>query len=84
MQRDSKETLIRLDHDMKYAEIWTERPEIIRRCTKFGYQETGRQAKGVWLRLPIQAIRIRKWPVSRGSQPKGRLFQRRVDVQPPA
>lgn len=80
MQRDAKETIIRLDYDGKYAEIWTENQALIRRCAKFGYPQTGAQAKGVWLRLPIKAIRIRKWPVSRGVLPKGRLFQRKADA----
>lgn len=62
---DSKETIIRLDHDGKFAEIWTESRAIIRRCAKFGYPQTGAQAKGVWLRLPIRAIAIKKWPSSR-------------------
>ena len=59
---DTRETIIRLDHDGKYAEIWTETRSIISRCRRFGYPQTGTQAKGVWLRLPIRAISIRKWP----------------------
>jgi hypothetical protein len=80
MQRDAKETIIRLDYDGNYAEIWTENQAIIRRCAKFGYKQTGAQAKGVWLRLPLKAIHIKKWPPVARSTPRGRQFQRKADV----
>ena len=73
---DSKETLIRLDHDGKFAEIWTETRSIISRCKKFGYPQTGAQAKGVWFRVPIRAIGIKKWPSGRRKLPKEGLFRR--------
>lgn len=72
---DYRETIIRLDHDAKIAEIWTESRAIIRRCAKFGYPETQRQLKGVWLRLPIRAIHIKKWPPSRSSRPNRGQFK---------
>lgn len=80
MQRDAKETIIRLDYNGQYAEIWTENRSIIRRCAKFGYKQTGSQAKGVWLRMPIRAIHIKKWPPVRRSTPTKGQFQRRADA----
>ena len=57
--RDAKETIIRLDHDEKYAEIWTSDRAIRRKLERGRAQAAGEQRGQEWLRVPLKAFRWR-------------------------
>lgn len=56
---DANETIIRLDHDLKVAEVWTMRRGIVNRLTCLGATKLNRVGTGVWFRLPIGTIRFK-------------------------
>ena len=64
-QGDSDETLIRLDHDAKIAEVWTMKKGIVSKLKRVGASFQDRQGPGLWATLPIKSISFRK-PVKRG------------------
>lgn len=51
---DSRETIIRLDYDLKKAEIWTENQALQRRLLKLGAKQLEKQALGCWFETPIE------------------------------
>ena len=51
--RDARETIIRLDHDLGYAEIWTCDRAILRKLQRGRAQAAGEQRGAEWLRVPI-------------------------------
>ena len=65
MAEDYQETIIRIDHRAKTAEIWTMRPAVKNRALRAGFAETKRQGKGVWLSGPLSGVSIRKPPRTR-------------------
>ena len=69
---DYRETVIRLDHDAKTAEVWTENRAVLTRLRRAGAVQTNRQGRGHWYTAPIRAILIRKVPVK--GQGTGRPF----------
>lgn len=64
---DYRETVIRLDHDAKIAEVWTEQRGILTRLKRSGFTFQKAQGKGQWWRGPLRGILIRKGPSRRGS-----------------
>lgn len=59
IQGDANETIIRLDHDLGVAEVWTMRRSIVSRLKRLGATQHDRVGPGVWLRIPAIAIRFR-------------------------
>src|SRR5882672_9501334 len=56
---DADETIIRLDHDSKMAEVWTMRRGLVGRLMRLGGELLDKAGPGVWVRLPLKAIRFR-------------------------
>jgi hypothetical protein len=56
---DARETIIRLDHDLKVAEVWTMRRRLLGRLKRLGGEVLDKAGPGVWVRLPERAIRFR-------------------------
>ena len=56
---DANETIIRLDHDLRVAEVWTMRRSIATRLKRLGATQGDRVGPGVWLRIPAAAIRFK-------------------------
>lgn len=56
---DYRETIIRLDHDAKTAEIWTENRGVIGKATRAGWTVTHKQAGGTWLAGGIRGVLVR-------------------------
>ena len=56
---DYRETLIRIDHDSKLAEVWTEQAGLASRLKKLGFKETKQQGRGVWLQGGRKQISFR-------------------------
>jgi hypothetical protein len=77
LPRDFRETLIRLDHDAKTAEIWTEDRGVTGRALRRGWTVRKRSARGVWMVGPISAILIRKAPSRPGFRRNAGQFRRR-------
>ena len=67
--RDAHETIIRLDHDEKYAEVWTQDRAILRKLARGRAAAAGKQRGAEWLRVPIRAFRWRI-VVDRGAKPR--------------
>jgi hypothetical protein len=59
---DTNETIIRLDYDGDFAEVWTMRRGLAARLKSVGFTETQRQGRGAWLRGGIRQIAFRKPP----------------------
>lgn len=75
---DYRETIIRLDHEAKTAQIWSQNRAILTRARRSGFVEENRQGSGVWLSGPIRGILIRKGPSgARKSTNQGRPFAKR-------
>lgn len=69
--KDHRETLIRLDHDARTAQIWTENRGVRGRALRCGWRIEKEQAGGIWLTGPLRGILIRKGPGTRKG-PKSR------------
>ena len=66
---DVRETIIRLDHDGNYGEVWTENRGWITRLKRAGFTEVKRQGRGVWLRGGIGQVWIGKSIKRSGHKP---------------
>ena len=69
--RDSRETLIRLDHDTGEAQIWTINRAVKGRAKRCGWRVEREQAGGTWYIGPIAGILIRKGRKRAGSGATG-------------
>ncbi len=56
MARDYHESMIRLDHDLKIAEVWTTNPRITSVMKRVGATPLDRQIAGQWWRVPFRAL----------------------------
>jgi hypothetical protein len=52
--RDCNETVIRLDHDLKIAEIWTPNRRVQSTLRRAGAEPLERQIGGQWWRVPFR------------------------------
>jgi hypothetical protein len=59
---DVRETIVRLDYDGDFAEVWTERRSLVVRLQALGFAEVQRQGRGVWLRGGIRQVAFKKPP----------------------
>ena len=60
MAGDSRETVIRIDHDTKRAQVWTQNRALCNRLKRMGAKELERQAKGEWFDTPAEWWRPRR------------------------
>ncbi len=51
MSKDYSETIIRLDHDGKFAEVWTQNRAVLSLLKRTGAIALERQIKGEWWRV---------------------------------
>lgn len=54
MSRDANETIIRLDHDLKTAEVWTPNRRVQSTMRRVGAEKLERQIEGQWWRVPYR------------------------------
>lgn len=57
---DYRETIIRLDHSSKTAEIWTAENGLQNRLKRLGAKELDKAIRGQWYEVPIRWVRIGK------------------------
>lgn len=67
LPRDFRETVIRLDHDAKTAEVWTEQRGVLSRLKRSGFTLISKSGRGEWWRGPLRGVLIRKVPLRSGS-----------------
>ena len=75
---DHRETIIRIDHVAKTAEIWTISRRITTRLRRIGAKPLERQIAGQWWSLPERSISLRKPAPKRPNQRKPQLRVSRV------
>ena len=51
MQKDHNESVVRLDHDGKFAEIWTANRRVVNMLKRVGANPMERQIAGQWWRV---------------------------------
>lgn len=66
---DTRETIVRIDHDLDYSEVWTENQALVKRLLRLGFRQTDQQGKGVWLRGQIRQISFKSTVKRRGIPP---------------
>jgi hypothetical protein len=63
---DYRETIIRIDHDAKIAEVWTRSRAILSKLKRIGAKPLDKQIRGEWWQVGIRQISLRK-PAKRGN-----------------
>lgn len=71
--KDYRETLIRIDHDAKTCEVWTERRGVISRLKRSGFIKIREQNLGVWFSGTARQVLLRAIPGKRPSKTPTRL-----------
>ena len=56
---DHRETIIRLDHGFKIAEIWSEEPAVLRKLDRAKAERRDTQLGREWRRVPLERFKWR-------------------------
>lgn len=66
--RDTRETVIRIDHDEGIVEVWTMMRGLINKLRKLGFEELSAQGRGVWYKGTKRQISFRNKAKKGGSR----------------